>query len=167
MRPLFTAAVIALSAWGTTLAAQDTAAAGVRANDAEPLTMVEQWRENPAQVFDSADIEPDDFKWIARIIAVFAESPFDPNFQRQMENIEDDMDALVERDVLLVADTEPEGRSPLREKLRPRGFMMALVGKDGEVKLRKPLPWDVREISRSIDKMPLRQQEVRDARRAQ
>ena len=51
---------------------------------------------------------------------------------------------------------------PRRRKFRPRGFMLTLIGKDGEVELRKPFPWDVREISRSIDKMPLRQQEIRD-----
>jgi hypothetical protein len=37
-----------------------------------------------------------------------------------------------------------------------------LVGKDGGNKLRKPFPWDVREISRSIDKMPMRQREIRE-----
>jgi hypothetical protein len=40
--------------------------------------------------------------------------------------------------------------------------MLTLIGKDGEVKLRKPFPWDVREISRSIDKMPMRQREIRE-----
>jgi len=38
------------------------------------------------------------------------------------------------------------------------------VGKDGRVALRKPAPWSVRELSRSIDKMPLRQQEMADRR---
>jgi len=52
----------------------------------------------------------------------------------------------------------------VRRELRPRGFMLALVGKDGQIKLRKPAPWDVRELSRSIDKMPMRQQEIRDRR---
>jgi hypothetical protein len=42
--------------------------------------------------------------------------------------------------------------------------MLVIIGKDGEVELRKPAPWDVREITRSIDKMPLRQQEVQDRR---
>ena len=41
---------------------------------------------------------------------------------------------------------------------------MVLIGKDGSVKLRKPLPWDVREISRTIDKMPVRQREIRERR---
>lgn len=54
----------------------------------------------------------------------------------------------------------------MRQRLRPRGFMLVLIGKDGGVKLRKPVPWDVREISRSIDKFPLRQQEIRDRRAA-
>jgi hypothetical protein len=47
-------------------------------------------------------------------------------------------------------------------QLRPRGFMLALVSKDGSVFQRKPAPWDVREISRAIDKLPQRQQEIRD-----
>ena len=42
--------------------------------------------------------------------------------------------------------------------------MLVLIGKDGSVYLRKPFPWSVREIGRSIDKMPLRQQEIRDRR---
>ena len=51
-----------------------------------------------------------------------------------------------------------------RKKLRPRGFMLVLVGKDGGVKLRKPSPWTVREITRSIDKFPDRQREVEERR---
>ena len=34
------------------------------------------------------------------------------------------------------------------------------LDKDGQVKQRRPLPWDVREISRAIDKLPLRRQEI-------
>jgi hypothetical protein len=39
-----------------------------------------------------------------------------------------------------------------------------LIGKDGGVKLRKASPWDVRELTRVVDKMPMRQREVRDRR---
>lgn len=42
--------------------------------------------------------------------------------------------------------------------------MLTLMGKDGNVKLRKPFPWHVREITRSIDKMPMRQREIREAK---
>ena len=58
----------------------------------------------------------------------------------------------------------PAAETAIRTELRPRGFMLVLIGKDGFKYLRKPLPWDVREITRSIDKMPLRQQEIRDRR---
>ena len=68
------------------------------------------------------------------------------------------------RDVVVFVDTDPKARSALRKKLRPRGFMLAIIGKDGQIKLRKPLPWDVRELTRSIDKMPLRRQEIDEAR---
>jgi hypothetical protein len=36
-----------------------------------------------------------------------------------------------------------------------------LIGKDGQTKLRKPLPWSIREISRAIDKMQIRQDEIK------
>lgn len=131
---------------------------------AEPVTAVERWQADPTTIFDAVEVDLDDFRWRARPVVVFADSPFDPNFQRQMDLLTARVEDLVERDVVLIADTDPEGRSEIRLRLRPRGFMLALVGKDGEVKLRKPLPWDVRELTRSIDKAPLRQQEVEDRR---
>ncbi|MEM8694284.1 MAG: DUF4174 domain-containing protein [Pseudomonadota bacterium] len=102
------------------------------------------------------------FVWTKRPIIVFAESPNDPNFAQQMQYLEDRQDELAVRDVVVITDTDPSNLSPLRRQLRPRSFMLVLIGKDGGVKLRKPFPWDVREISRSIDKMPLRQREIRD-----
>jgi hypothetical protein len=38
--------------------------------------------------------------------------------------------------------------------------------KDGTIYLRKPSPWDVREIGRTIDKLPMRQDEIRERRTA-
>ena len=78
-----------------------------------------------------------------------------------MELLEEGEKFLQERDVVVLTDTDPDAHGPLRTKLRPRGFQLVLIGKDGGVKLRKPRPWTVRELSRTIDKMPLRQQEIR------
>ena len=125
---------------------------------------VTAWQADRTAIFDAADIAIDDFHWIARAIVVFADSPNDPQFQQQMDLITARIEELAERDAIVITDTDPDARSALRLDLRPRGFMLVLVGKDGETKLRKPAPWDVREITRSIDKMPLRQQEVRDRR---
>ena len=71
---------------------------------------------------------------------------------------------LEDRDVVVITDTDPGANSAIREKLRPRGFMLVLIGKDGQIVLRKPTPWDVRELSRTIDKLPLRREEIRNRR---
>ncbi|MEM8804219.1 MAG: DUF4174 domain-containing protein [Pseudomonadota bacterium] len=111
---------------------------------------------------DAVDLES--LIWVKRPVIVFADSPNDPRFIQQMEFIEERLADLEERDVIVLTDTARGEDTALRLKLRPRGFMMVMIGKDGTVYLRKPLPWDVREISRVIDKMPMRQQEVRDRR---
>ncbi|MCY3880134.1 MAG: DUF4174 domain-containing protein [Rhodobacteraceae bacterium] len=98
--------------------------------------------------------------WLNRLVVVFADSPNDPRFSEQLELLRAVPEELMERDVIVLTDTSPSSAGPLREKLRPRGFAVVLIGKDGGVKLRKPLPWSVREISRAIDKIPLRQREI-------
>ncbi len=140
-------------------------ATGAVAQDAPETDVVALWEGNPTMTFDATSLDLEEFAWRARPVVVFADSPDDPAFRQQMDLLADHADALADRGVIVVTDTDPSARSALRQRLRPRGFSMVLIGKDGEVKLRKPSPWDVREISRSIDKMPMRQQEVADERR--
>lgn len=157
--------LIGLAATGAL--AQQTAASDLQTSDAEapaPLTALERWMAEPGTIFEAHELNAEDFLWQARIVVVFAESPLNPNFQQQVGLLEARLEDLIERDVLIVTDTDTADPSDLRTRLRPRGFMLALIGKDGTVALRKPLPWDVRELSRSIDKMPLRQQEIEDRR---
>ena len=135
----------------------------VQATEA-PVSAVEAWLADPTRIFEASEVDIDAFRWIARPVVVFADAPIDPAFTRQLELLQDRIGDLAERDVVVVTDTQPDAPSKLREQLRPRGFMLAIVGKDGGVKLRKPFPWDVRELTRSIDKMPMRQQELRDRR---
>jgi hypothetical protein len=115
-------------------------------------------------ILDGVDASLNDFIWLKRPIVVFADSPNDPRFIQQMQFLTDRLDDLRERDVVVLTDTEKGSGSALREKLHPRGFSLVLIEKDGGVFLRKPAPWDVREITRAIDKLPLRQQEIRDRR---
>ena len=111
----------------------------------------------------ASEIVLEDFLWLNRLIVVFANTERDPNFREQLELLAERPVDLIERDVIIVTDTDANAPSALREKLRPRGFSFVLIDKDGVIKLRKPSPWHVREIVRSIDKTELRQQEVRDA----
>ncbi|TCL08895.1 uncharacterized protein DUF4174 [Shimia isoporae] len=112
----------------------------------------------------ASEVVLDDFLWLNRPLVVFADTDRDPRFVEQMALIEARAADLAERDVVVIVDTDTDTPSAVRERLRPRGFMLVLIGKDGIPYLRKPFPWDVREISASIDKMPMRQQEIRDRR---
>jgi hypothetical protein len=130
----------------------------------EEPSALSRWEADHTIVLEARDLSISDFHWLARPVVVFADSPADPRYREQMQLLAARMDDLAERDVVVIVDTDPDGQSELRRQLRPRGFMLVLIGKDGGVRLRKPFPWDVREISRSIDKMPMRQQEIRDRR---
>ena len=112
----------------------------------------------------ASEVELSDFLWLKRPVVVFADSPNDPAFQTQLRYLAEDPAELMKRDVVILTDTDPKEPSEARKTLRPRGFSMVLLDKDGAVKLRKPLPWSVREIVHAIDKFPLRQQEIRDQR---
>ena len=114
-----------------------------------------------AIILKGAEINLDDFLWVNRPIVVLADSPDDPRFLEQLRLLEERLPDLKERDVVVITDTDPSQQTDLRQALRPRGFMLVLIGKDGGIKLRKPSPWNVREISRIIDKMPMRRQEMR------
>lgn len=115
-------------------------------------------------ILPGSSVKLEDFMWIKRPLVVFADSPADPRYVQQMEYITERLDDLDRRDVVVLTDTDKGADTALRKELRPRGFMLVLIGKDGTIYLRKPLPWSVREISRVIDKLPMRQQEVRDRR---
>jgi hypothetical protein len=132
-----------------------------------PLAAAAQ--DTPAPVFgpvDAAEVTLEQFLWLKRPIVVFADTANDPAFQRQMQRITADLAPLEERDVVIITDTDPAARTEVRQRLRPRGFSLVLMDKDGEVKRRNPAPWGVREITHAIDRFPLRRQEMLERRPA-
>lgn len=116
----------------------------------------------PLVPVQAASVAIADLVYVKRPVVVFAESPNDPNYVRQMELIGQDLTVLADRDVVLITDTDPAAKSELRQKLRPRGFALVLMDKDGQAVLRKPLPWELREITAAIDKFPSRRQELQE-----
>jgi hypothetical protein len=124
---------------------------------AETLTAAEA---PPLVIVPAAEVDLDALLFTQRPVVVFADSPNDPNYRRQMQLIDREPGDLAERDVIVITDTDPTGMSPLRKALRPRGFNLVILDKDLKPIMRKPLPWDVREIAHAIDKFPLRRQEV-------
>ena len=101
-----------------------------------------------------------DLLYQSRPLVIFADSPDDPNFIRQLELLTHNAADLIEREVVIIIDTRLQPPSDIRQKLRPRGFSLVLIDKDGKIALRKPLPWDTREISHAIDKFPSRRLEA-------
>jgi hypothetical protein len=162
MKPIFTLVFalifpMALSAQGT-----DTAMAqGAVATDAVP----EDATATPdapvgLQMLDARDIDVREYLWTSRILVVMADTPDDPTFARQLAALREREDEFLLRDVVVVYDAHPADVSPLRAVLRPRGFMTAIIDKDGEVKARRPAYRTGREWMAVIDRFPTRRQEV-------
>jgi hypothetical protein len=103
--------------------------------------------------------------WVARPVVVFADSPRDPRFIQQIEMLEERMPELADRDVVVLTDTDPAAMGPLRQELRPRGFGIVLIDKDGTVAQRRPAPTTARELINLIDRMPSRREETGSRRR--
>lgn len=109
---------------------------------------------------DAREIDVREFVWERRIVVVMADTPNDPLLLRQLQALRERAEDFVERDVVVIFDAHPEDSSPLRQVMRPRGFMTAIIDKDGEVKARRPAPRTGRELMAVIDRFPLRRQEV-------
>jgi Domain of unknown function (DUF4174) len=98
--------------------------------------------------------------WVARPLVIFADTPDDPRFVQQLALLEERLPELEERDVVILTDTDPGASGPLRQELRPRGFGVVLIDKDGIVAQRHPTPVTARELINLIDRMPSRRQET-------
>ncbi|AEM41614.1 hypothetical protein KVU_1775 [Ketogulonicigenium vulgare WSH-001] len=152
------------AALGLALALSMGSVFAAKAQDESPTAAaIALWQEDRTQIFDAAGLEMAELAYIARLLVIFADSPAQPQFQRQLELLAEDPEALALRDVMVITDTTPAEANAIRRQLRPRGFSLVLVEKDGRVELRKPDSWSLREIIRSIDRMPLRVQEINNA----
>lgn len=116
----------------------------------------------PLVTLPAEGLDLSQFQWKNRLIVVFADTDADPAFAEQLSLLAEDPGALSERDVLVVTDSLPQPPTPARAKLRPHGFSLIWIDKDGAVRFRKASPWTVRELTQAIDKTPLRLQELAD-----
>jgi hypothetical protein len=116
----------------------------------------------PAVAVPEQTAEPtlEELLWVARPVVVFADSPADPRFVQQLRLLEERQPELEERGVVILTDTDPAGAGPLRQALRPRGFGLVLIDRDGTVAQRRPAPTTARELINLIDRMPSRRQET-------
>lgn len=151
--PLIFAVIFAIPAWS-----QDVAMAQAEVVSEEPVVI------DPTVPLAAVDLDLNDFLWVSRPIIVFADTDADPRFREQMALLAERPEPLVDRDVVIIFDTDPAAQSAIRRQLRPRGFGLVLMDKDGTVNLRRPSPRNVREIIRAIDNMPIRMEEMQTGR---
>jgi hypothetical protein len=116
-----------------------------------------------------------DYQWQHRILLVFAPSTDSSQYRQQMQVWQADESGADDRDLKLVqilgtGESQVDERSlssVSAERLRqqfgiaPEEFAVILVGKDGTEKQRSQTPVDLATLFRTIDAMPMRQQEMR------
>jgi hypothetical protein len=164
MRPTLISALAALVLVPAALSAQDSGSGDIamaQTAAADAATDAATEAADPMEPREAGELTLEEFMWVARPIIVFADTPADPRFQEQMLLLADRPEPLMERDVVIIVDTDPSARSPIRTALRPRGFALVVMQKDGNVGFRRPSPRDVREIIRGIDNFSFRQEELR------
>jgi hypothetical protein len=114
----------------------------------------------PAWAQDALDA----YLWNGRPLIIFADSDKDTRFTEQIAALNNEADALEERGVIVITDVATGGsradRSELRKRFRPHGFTVILVAMDGEVALRRPMVVTADDITRLIDRTPMRQREL-------
>jgi hypothetical protein len=150
------------SAGSDTVTAPEADGLEMPIEEVAPEDPVAAWEADPTAILPAEGIDLYAFEYVARPLVIFADSPRQPQVQEQVRLLEADLASLGLRDVVIILDTDPEARTAVRRELRPRGFGIVLVDKDGRVTFRRPEPLSVREIARAIDRTPIRQEELRN-----
>ena len=107
----------------------------------------------------------------ARVLVISATAKDDPELHRQELALSGSATALSERQIVVIRAIGPTaqnaqgrqlGASSVRTAvgLAAGRFGVALVGKDGGVKLRRAKPVEAAELLQTIDAMPMRRQEM-------
>jgi hypothetical protein len=113
-------------------------------------------------VLPTAVADLDAYRWKNRPVLLFAPSPDDPAYVGQSALLQAMPAGLLERDIVVLSDTEPKEDGALRRRFDVQGFEVLLIGKDGGVKLRKQKLIAAEELFSEIDLMPMRRRETSD-----
>jgi hypothetical protein len=128
------------------------------------------------QPCNGPEISLESFQWENRILVLFASHSDDESYQTQINKFSSLDDQFKDRDLILFSIFN-EGCSTLndevisdsssqsiRERLSPQenSYFIFLIGKDGGVKLKQDEVLEPDELFRVIDRMPMRQREMRE-----
>ena len=117
-----------------------------------------------------------DYQWENRLILAFAPSSENPGYRALVKETAVQAEEIIDRDILVFHILET-GETKLGESslqtgagdylresysISPGIFTILLIGKDGEVKLRREGRVELGEIFSLIDTMPMRRREMRE-----
>ena len=125
------------------------------------------WLTLPALLPLHAQAQPDlaRFHDKNRILLIFAPSARDPRWQRQAALLRQSQSEFEDRDLLRfdVFASGPKADPALRARyhVKPAQFRVLLIGKDGHVAYGGPTPVSIGTLTSTIDRMPMRREEMR------
>ncbi|WP_276392804.1 DUF4174 domain-containing protein [Eudoraea chungangensis] len=110
------------------------------------------------------------FKWKKRLVVIADTAYEDASSCPQIALFKESFEKTEDRDILVLfynGKTLKDTEGFYESLVLPEGFFrtnseLVLLGKDGYVKYRSPLPVEPREIYMIIDQMPMRQSEIRN-----
>lgn len=122
------------------------------------------------------DVSLDQFQWENRILVIFANHSDSDTYQAQVEMFSEHKDGLKGRDLITFSLFDEEcskldgeiitnsSAESIRDQISPEynTYTIYLIGKDGGTKLKKEELLKVDELFSTIDRMPMRQREMRD-----
>lgn len=119
-----------------------------------------------------------DYRWENRVVLIFGADEFHPKYKEQKSRFTDLHKEIEDRDLRIVTILNEgiskvddqvitnESAHQLREQLKisDNQFSIILIGKDGGEKIRSKEILSAEDVFSVIDKMPMRQREMRDGK---
>lgn len=105
-------------------------------------------------------------KWEKRIVLLYTPAADDAAFKQQKSLLAKEKSATQDRDIRVLecvaSQLSAADKQYLQQlKVEPAQFTALLIGKDGGVKLRQHKALTAQQLFGTIDKMPMRQQEMK------
>lgn len=125
---------------------------------------------------DGKSVTLDQFQWKNRVLLIFAEDSDSDVYKAQIDSLHSHREGLIDRDLVIFSIFDQECSTldgnviddKSAEKIQndysdqKETYSVFLIGKDGGVKLHKNQLLNVDELFNTIDRMPMRQREMRD-----
>ena len=124
------------------------------------------------------EISIDQFRWKNRIVVLFSSDSGSDAYQTQVNIFSSLKKELLDRDLILISLFDNEcstlngetisdsSDKSIRDSLSASdlSYSIILIGKDGGVKLKREMVLEPEELFHVIDRMPMRQREIRDGK---